>query len=119
MRVAALIFLGLWLVGCVTANEPELAAVRSAWGDCVATAVRRLDDGKSDPLSIAVGVSPQCAVQYEALTEMMLAPYTTEEGRENIRQGMKDNEIKLITSAILIFRSSHQTNQANRPSIAD
>jgi hypothetical protein len=46
------------------ATEAEKAAVEQPWTDCVARAINRLDDGKSDPVSIAYRIEPLCAVLY-------------------------------------------------------
>jgi hypothetical protein len=77
-----------------------------AWSECVMYAVSQLDDGKTDPLSIAYGISPRCAVQYNKLTEIMVGQAWTENGQRFARQTWKDQEIKLITSAILTYRSA-------------
>jgi hypothetical protein len=101
--------LGLALAGCANVTLSELTdqdkVLNTTWSDCVRQAVGRLDDGKSDPVSIAYGVAPQCAAQYQALTEASVNKYITEGVRANMRQLMKENEIKLITSAILTHRS--------------
>jgi hypothetical protein len=101
--------LGFGLAGCANVTLSELTdqnkALNTTWSDCVRQAVGRLDDGKSDPVSIAYGVAPQCAAQYQALTEESVNKYITEGVRANMRQVMKENEIKLITSAILTRRS--------------
>jgi hypothetical protein len=69
-------------------------------------AVSQLDDGKTDPLSIAFGLSPRCAAQYNKLTEIMVRQAWTENGQNYARQIWKDQELKLITSAILTYRSA-------------
>jgi hypothetical protein len=68
----------------------------------------RLDDGHSDPVSVALGIEPVCGVQYNTLTNIMVNQFTTEAGQENKRQLMKSNEVKGITSAILIYRSKRK-----------
>jgi hypothetical protein len=99
------------LTGCLhTAEEQE--AVRSAWGDCVANAVRRLDDGKSDPVSIAYGVAPQCGELYAQLTNIMVSQNITENGQIAMRGEMRSGEMKLITSAILTFRAARRPVQS-------
>jgi hypothetical protein len=96
----------LLLVAC--ASQAEKDSARSAWGDCVAVQVARLDDGKSDPISIAYGVAPQCAVLYQRLSQMMISENSTDAGQNNMRQQMKEGEIRLITSAVLAHRASHR-----------
>jgi hypothetical protein len=89
-----------------TERETEREAASSAWVDCVVEAVIRFDDGKTDPVSIAYGIAPQCAVQYSQLTRITAQQLSsTQSGRVHILNLMKDDEIKSITSAILIHRS--------------
>lgn len=102
-------YLALWvllLAGCATAADKD--AARNAWADCIARAVDRLDDGRTDPVSIAVGVAPQCAGQYQRFSEMMIAENITEGGQANMRRQMRDGEIKLVTSAVLTRRAARR-----------
>ena len=105
MRILS-ITTALALAGCATAADKDDA--RKAWGDCVMSAVARLDDGKTDPVSVAYGVAPQCAVQYDRLSQMMVRENITDAGQANMRQLMKDGEVKMITSAILTYRASRK-----------
>ena len=43
---------------------------------------------------------------YNQLTEIAVGQFFTEKGQENMRSVMKSNEMKGITSAVLIYRSS-------------
>jgi hypothetical protein len=97
----------LLIVGCtLTAPANAQNAVSQAWSDCVWTAVARLDDGKSDPLSIAYGIEPQCAAQYEKIVETNLEGIRTFQGQTYGRRVYEDKELKLITSVILTYRKS-------------
>jgi hypothetical protein len=62
VRRLALVFSLLAVTGCShEALSATLTSAQKAWGDCVMAAVMRTDDGHSDPVSVAYGVSPQCA----------------------------------------------------------
>jgi hypothetical protein len=52
--------------------------LNSAWGDCIMDAVIHMDDGKTDPVSLAYGIAPQCAGIYQRLSEAELSRYVTE-----------------------------------------
>lgn len=92
------------VAGCVTTAEVDTS--REQWGDCIAGAVARVDDGRTDPASVAYGVAPMCATQYAALTNAFVQKSAiTTEGQDFYRQRMRADEIRLITSAILIRRS--------------
>ena len=65
-----LTLLGVALLSACSTSVPvstEETAASKEWGDCVMAAVKRLDDGHSDPMSIAYGVAssvqrPLCEV---------------------------------------------------------
>jgi hypothetical protein len=94
----------LFIAGCAT-HQAEQKASLDAWGDCVMHAVARLDDGKSDPMSIANGIAPGCAVLYQQFTETMVSDNITERGQAAMRDRTRSEELRLITSAILTYRS--------------
>lgn len=103
--LSAVVALGL--SGCMTTEE-EAARQKtftSAWNDCVFDAIPRMDDGKTDALTVAVGISPLCAPQYNALTQFMIGTMSTENSQAYMRGQMRDNELKLLTSAVLFYRS--------------
>jgi hypothetical protein len=104
VRIIAALALTLTLAGCAT--QTQMADARKVWADCVMNAVIQLDDGKSDPVSIAYGVSPMCAVQYERLSGMLVSQAITDSGQAYARQLMKDDEVKMVTSAVLTYRAS-------------
>lgn len=99
--------LALTLAGCTYATDAEIKAADKPWSDCVLREVARLDDGKSDPLTIAYGVEPACASLYAALTQTMQKGMITENAQIYMQRNMRDNELKLITSAVLNYRASH------------
>jgi len=103
--VVALAFV---LAGCAHAlTEAELAQARKPFADCVIREVARLDDGKSDPLSVANGIAPACALQYEELTRTLMQEAAAEKGKDFLRQRTREDELQSITSAILIYRVAH------------
>lgn len=105
-RTAFAAVLAGMLGGCATAADKD--SVRRAWGDCVAREVDRLDDGRTDPVSVAVGVAPQCAAQYQRLSDAMISENVTRAGQDNMRRQMRDGEIKMITSAVLTRRAARR-----------
>lgn len=83
----------------------DQANLRRQWGDCISTAVTRLDDRKTDPISMAYGVVPICHSIYNDLIEAMVYGYLTDSGRANMRAEMRSGEVKLATSAVLAHRN--------------
>jgi len=109
--------LTLVVAGCGARNatDAELAAAQKPWLDCVVRAITRLDDGKSDPVSVAYGIEPTCADKYENFTETFLRGYTNPEAIIDIRQRLTDDELKEITSTILDYRASHARQSSPGP----
>lgn len=98
----------LGLAGCVTSEEQsaQQKAAASAWNDCVFDAIPRMDDGKTDALTVAVGISPLCSAQYNTLTQFMVGTMSTENSQAYMRGEMRNNELKLLTSAVLFYRAN-------------
>lgn len=96
--------------GCAAgaSQDQQIAVARQQWGDCVMDEVKRLDDGKTDPVSLAVGIAPRCKPQYLALTQVMAAPMVTQRGDYEMRQEMRQGEIQLVTAAIVSWRSRNR-----------
>jgi hypothetical protein len=109
---AALAAAGLIVAACssIDYEPPEVAstekeAAEDAYNDCVLQSVARLDDGKSDPVSIANQVQPTCAVLYEKLTQTVVNRTATQKRKDDARAMYKDGEIRAIANAVLIYRS--------------
>jgi hypothetical protein len=85
----------LSLSGCMTTAE-ETKGLMDTWGDCVMSAVIRMDDGNADPVSLAYGIAPQCAVQYQRFTSAEVGNYITEKGQAAAlaRQGGADDHLR-------------------------
>jgi hypothetical protein len=112
IRAATVLAAGLIVAACssIDYDPPDVAiaekeAAQDAYNDCVLDSVARLDDGKSDPASIASGVQPTCAVLYEKLTQTVVSRAATPKGKDDARRMYKDGEIRAITNAILVYRS--------------
>jgi TPR repeat protein len=123
MRTLAIV-LTLVLAGCASspATKSELKAVMDPWSDCIWNAVARMDDGKSDPVSVAYGIEPSCAVLYEQVIQAELKGMPeTLEMQIYMRRKYEDEELKSITDAVLTYRKSHvqQSKSAPTDSISD
>jgi hypothetical protein len=111
-RTAITIAAGLIVAACsVLDYEPpdvaiaEREAAEAAYNDCLLRSVALLDDGKSDPVSIAPGVQPTCAAIYEKLIQTVVSRATTQKAKDDARAMYKDGEMRAITNAILFYRS--------------
>jgi hypothetical protein len=110
MRVL-LVIVALTLTGCASrfASDSERDAAIQPWKDCVDHAVERLDDGKSDPLSIAYGVQPACSFESAQVEHMMDKGMTSVQTLMYAQTTWHEHELKLITSAVLTYRASHES----------
>jgi TPR repeat protein len=112
MRNLFAAMLMLVLAGCAspaatdTATDMEKEAGKS-WVSCIHDAIVRLDDGTSDPVSIAYGIEPLCATFYEKSVEYITQTATTPEAILYARNLANDNELHLISSFILTTRAAH------------
>jgi hypothetical protein len=104
MRFLASVFILFGLAACAS-HQAEQKVAMDAWGDCVMNAVQRMDDGKTDPTSMAYGIAPMCASLYQDFSEAMVADMHTDKGQAHMRTLARQNELRMITSAILIHRS--------------
>jgi hypothetical protein len=108
LRLRALpVALALGLVGCVQrgATEAEKHATLNAWVSCVRHAADQLDDGRSDPVSVAFGIEPLCAGLYGQFTEANVAAEATEAAMSDLRRRYASQELPLITTVILTGRA--------------
>jgi hypothetical protein len=94
------------LLGCAT-QEQKSAGVDD-WGDCVRSAVERVDDGKTDPKSVADGISAMCAAFYDKVRESQIKARQssgTQKDQESMSTTLKEGELRMIVSAILDHRT--------------
>jgi hypothetical protein len=96
------------LPGCKMDNvvyESSQHAEEDAYATCAMDAARRLDDGFSDPGSIAMGVAGACSGQFARLVQAMAEPMRTENRHANVRDQMRTVELRLATTAVLTYRN--------------
>ena len=101
------------LLGCAT-QEQKSAAVDD-WGDCVRSAVERVDDGKTDPMSVADGISAMCAAFYDKVRQSQIKVRQSSGTQKGQDANLKEGELRMIVSAILDHRAQARDQQkANR-----
>lgn len=105
-KILSAIALSTVLSGCVTDDGAGRRAATEAYGDCAIAAVKRLDDGKSDPASIGMGVAGACSGQYAQLSNRMVDEMNTENAQAYMRDQMRTNELRMATNAVLTFRAA-------------
>ena len=97
------------LLGCAT-QEQKSAAVDD-WGDCVRSAVERVDDGKTDPMSVADGISAMCAAFYDKVRQSQIKVRQSSGTQKGQDANLKEGELRMIVSAILDHRAQARDQQ--------
>ena len=97
------------LLGCAT-QEQKNAAVDD-WGDCVRSAVERVDDGKTDPMSVADGISAMCAAFYDKVRQSQIKVRQSSGTQKGQDANLKEGELRMIVSAILDHRAQARDQQ--------
>jgi hypothetical protein len=90
------------LLGCAT--QEQKSAPVDAWGDCVRWAVEQVDDGKSDPMNVAAGISAMCAAFSDKVHQSHIKVRQSREAQkdqESMSANVKEGELRMIASAIL------------------
>src|SRR5258706_10218608 len=92
--LAAVVFVVTGCAGATPyATDAEKATALHPWTDCVRTAIARLDDEKSDPVSIAYGIEPGCSVTYEKFGRTFLKGVRTPDGLAYGRARLNEMEL--------------------------
>ena len=91
------------------ASDDAVADVSDAFQKCLADADSQLDDGKSNPMTVADAIQPRCAVQFAALQGIRgqgLMPYDAHVRRD----AMGASENYMITMYVLQRRNAKLGN---------
>jgi hypothetical protein len=99
------------LLGCAT--EDQKVTPVDAWHDCVMSAVERVDDGNTDPMSVASVISPMCATAYDKFRKLQMTAMPTRQGQESMSATLKEGELRMIVSTIVAHRARSKANQKN------
>ena len=97
----------LLVAGCSsTPPADDTATARRDWVTCISNAVKAQDDGVSDPVIIADGIEPQCAVQHENVIQVASQGLMTDAGKAEARRVFTEGELQLVTSAVMAYRAT-------------
>ena len=94
------------LLGCAT--QEQKSAPVDAWGDCVRSAVEQVDDGKSDPMNVAAGISATCAAFYDKVRQSQVKVRQSsgaQKDQDSMSANVKEGELRMIVSAIIDHRT--------------
>jgi hypothetical protein len=88
-----------------------------AYATCIVDTVMRLDDGRSDAKTIALGVAADCAWKRElAIAEMQSRLSDDDPGaRQGMADGVRDSETGKIIATVLDLRKERGRHPARTP----
>jgi len=100
-------FLFLALSGCVAdqaAIDAAKAQTRDAYYECLKSAVRQLDNGREELMTVALAVEAQCGSEWLAWTHAMSASLTPRYQSEFIVK-MEPEALKTAASFVATYRT--------------
>jgi hypothetical protein len=85
------------------ATESEKSDAGKAYIACLHKAARRMDDGKSDAMSVALAIKPICAAEFRTLLKLHVqgAPYLDVDARKRVEDSMEPRQLEWGTTAVL------------------
>jgi hypothetical protein len=94
------------VIAASTAEAAKKNPALDAYTDCIFDAVIKLDDGRSDARTIALGVASDCSWKRElAIVEMQSAMRPDDPGAlQGLADGVRNSEEGIIISAVLEIR---------------
>jgi single-stranded DNA-binding protein len=119
VRHTTCVILFLMLAGCLP-EQQELAseeAKQKAMKDyigCLEAAAAKMDDGKSDAMTVATAIKPLCAGEFAQSVKLSgsgLSPYA----RNLFEEKVQANQLELATTAVLDHRRGPSTTKAGKP----
>jgi hypothetical protein len=94
------------LVGCAhEATDSEVENSASGWTRCIIRSVYELDDGVSDPVSIAYGVRAGCQAFVPEYQAALLTRFHTNVGKMWVITHIQDQLLQTATHAVIRIRS--------------
>jgi hypothetical protein len=104
----------LMLTGCMSnqgeaASEEAKTQAMNAYLACLHKAAPKMDDGKSDAMSVALAIKPLCAGEFARSVKLSgsdLAPYA----RNLFEKGAREKELELATMVVLDERKGAKPN---------
>lgn len=104
-----LVFAICALTGCASLDPPatqaQLDATTTAYARCLWDAAKQVDDGRSDPVSIAVGIMPMCAGEWQANTDAVTQGMNLEMKAMYLRKA-RATQVEVATAAVLKARAA-------------
>ena len=97
------------LTGCVAAvpaaTEQEKTDALRAYISCLHNAARKMDDGKSDAVTIAIGIKSICAGEF-ARSVRITAQGKNPQVQRMIAERLEGHQIEIATTAVLDERKA-------------
>ena len=95
-------------VARLASEEPKQKAMKDYMG-CLEAAAAKMDDGKSDAMTVAMAIKPLCAGEFAQSVKLSgsgLSPYA----RNLFEEKVQANQLELATTAVLDHRRGAKPN---------
>jgi hypothetical protein len=96
------------------ANTKKTTSALDGYTRCLSQTAAKLDDGKADPKSVAVGVAVQCAWQRELAIAEMMKGSDNPDAKQGAAEAVRGAETGIIVGMVLELRKVGA--RARRPS---
>ena len=88
------------------ATESQKSYASEAYLICLHDAARRMDDGKSDAVSVALAIKPMCAAEFRTVVELNGQDAPNPVARKMFEDRMEPRQLELATTAVLDDRKA-------------
>lgn len=114
VRRATHVIMFLVLTGCLSNQQESVSEeakqqAMKAYMDCLHAAAAKMDDGKSDAMTVAMAIKPLCAGEFAQSVKLSgsdLSPYA----RNLFEQRVQGSQIELGVVAVLDQRKGAKSN---------
>lgn len=102
----------LTLSGCATATSDEKSAFTAAYIACLRATANRLDDGRSDPTSVAIATRAPCAAQEREMTDAYTPVIYQRDIQERADARMSANNAQLAVTIVMEERRKRASSNS-------
>ncbi len=107
-------FMALGVTAAGAANTKKTTSALDGYTRCLSQTAAKLDDGKADPKTVAVGVAVQCAWKRELAIAEMMKGSDDPDAKQGAAEAVRGAETGIIVGMVLELRKV--ATRAKRPS---
>jgi hypothetical protein len=104
MKAVTAALLVLTVTAAEAANTKRTTSALDGYTRCLSQTAARLDDGKTDPKTVAVGVAIQCAWKRELAIAEMMKGSDDPDAKQGAAEAVRGAETEIIVGMVLELR---------------